>query len=336
MKEAPGVSFRNGSAVQRKKKLSKPTRLRCTKAFLASLLLCGLLLIVSLSFASVADDSTDDAAYVPADHLIILDEFVFVEDTSSPPPPPSETPAPQAGILYDESGLRIEIIKHEIQGTVYYTAELWLSDIQQLRSAFSGNAFDSETETVFDIAQRNNALFAFNGDFATFNNGGIIIRNGELFRSNKSTRQTLMIDENGDFQIMTDSPQNTKKKAEEMLAEGIWHTCVFGPVLVKNSMPVELPKQFFINTKGAKEPRTAIAQLGPLHYLVVIVDGRLEEYSEGMSLSQLQEVFLEYEAITAFNLDGGGSTTLYYNGEVLNVPATGHLRRVPDIFYIAK
>lgn len=342
MKEALSVAFQNDSAMQKKGEPLGFMRYKRMNMLLISIFLCGFLLIAPSSLASDIGSASDvsgasdssDVANMQTDDLAEQDEFIFVEVTTSPPP--SQTALPQADKMYENNGIRIEITKHEIPGTIYFTVELWLSDITQLRSAFSSGKFDAETETVWDIAQRNNAIFAFNGDFATFNNGGIIIRNGELFRTNKSTRQMLMIDQNGDFQIMVDSPQKPKEKASEMLADGIWHTCVFGPVLVENSMPVKLPKDFFISTKGALEPRTAIAQLGPLHYLVIIADGRLEGYSEGLSLSQLQELFMQYSAITAFNLDGGGSTTLYFNGEVLNVPATGHLRRVPDIFYIAK
>ncbi|MCL1965460.1 MAG: phosphodiester glycosidase family protein [Firmicutes bacterium] len=245
-------------------------------------------------------------------------------------------PTPTPLYSYSTADLHIDIRKHTIKNVVYFTAEIWLTDVSQLRSAFSSDRFDSAKETVKDIASRNNAILAINGDFATFNNGGIIIRNGVLYRSNRSTRHLLMIDQHGDFIPYTDPPQNAEEAAAGFVEQGIWQTLVFGPLLVQNGQAVPLPEKFFISTGMALEPRTAVAQIGPLHYLWIVVDGRQEGYSKGVSLIRLQELFLQYGAQTAFNLDGGGSTTLYYMGNVLNRPANAGSRQrdVPDILYI--
>lgn len=224
----------------------------------------------------------------------------------------------------------------ESENLVYFAAEIWVTDATQLRSAFSSDRFDGATEPVRDIAVRNGAVLAVNGDFATFNNGGIIIRNGELFRDNRSTRQLMVIDRNGDFIAYPEPPENAEEVAETFLAEGVWQTLVFGPVLVADGEAVPLPESFFINTKGAREPRTAIGQLGPLHYLAVVVDGRQPGYSNGVTLAELQALFVEHGATAAFNLDGGGSTTLVFEGEVINRPANGGQRHVPDILYFAE
>ena len=79
------------------------------------------------------------------------------------------------------------------------------------------------------------------------------------------------------------------------------------------------------------EPRTAIGQIGPLHYIIIVVDGRQEGYSEGISLQNLQQLFVAYGAGTAMNLDGGGSTELWFQGQILNRPSGGKERRVSDI-----
>ncbi len=87
-----------------------------------------------------------------------------------------------------------------------------------------------------------------------------------------------------------------------------------------------------ISTKpGRLEPRTAIGQVGPLHYLLVVVDGRQDGYSAGMTLPELQQLFIRYGAQTAMNLDGGGSAEMWFQGEILNKPAGGKERSVSDI-----
>ena len=102
--------------------------------------------------------------------------------------------------------------------------------------------------------------------------------------------------------------------------------------MVEDGKAATLPSSFYVNCHdGYYEPRTAIGQIGPLHYIVIVVDGRREGYSTGASIPQLQQLFLDEGAEFAFNLDGGGSTTLYFRGEVINMPSGGKERSVSDI-----
>lgn len=248
---------------------------------------------------------------------------------------PTPVPGPTPLAAYEAGGTRVEIMEHEIKNVVYYTAEIWLEDAAALRSAFSSDRFDSGTESVKDIAVRNDAILAINGDFATFNTGGIIIRNGEGFRANKSTRHLLVIDREGNFAAYMAPPEDPKAASEAFLAEGVLHTLVFGPVLVDQGEAASIPESFFINPR-ALEPRTAILQLGPLHYMFLVVDGRREGHSQGVSIARLQELCLEHGAVSAFNLDGGGSSTLFFDGEIVNRPANGGQRQVSDILFISR
>ena len=83
-------------------------------------------------------------------------------------------------------------------------------------------------------------------------------------------------------------------------------------------------------------PRTAIGQISPLHYLFIVVDGRSDE-SDGMTLPQLAQVFIDHGATLAYNLDGGGSAAMWLNGDLINNPTDGHKsseRNISDIIYI--
>ena len=103
-------------------------------------------------------------------------------------------------------------------------------------------------------------------------------------------------------------------------------------MLVEDGMACELPKSFYINcADGYDNPRTAIGQKGPLHYVVIVVDGRRDGYSTGASIPQVQQLFMDEGVDFAFNLDGGGSTTLYFLGEVINMPSGGKERSVSDV-----
>ena len=65
--------------------------------------------------------------------------------------------------------------------------------------------------------------------------------------------------------------------------------------------------------------------------LVIVADGRQPGYSDGMTLPELQNLMVQYGAQTALNLDGGGSTELWFSGQILNSPCGGHERRLSDI-----
>ena len=85
-------------------------------------------------------------------------------------------------------------------------------------------------------------------------------------------------------------------------------------------------------------PRTAIGMVEPLHYILLVSDGRTTE-SAGLTLFELAEVMQGLGCETAYNLDGGGSSTMWFMGEIINVPTSGWgvgERRVSDIVYIGE
>lgn len=255
---------------------------------------------------------------------------------------PAETPQPEATIHeetgsghweYDSSFIQVSIDRHTQGNFVYFAADIRLTDISQFSYAFANEKFSKHTETVSDIADRHDPLLAVNGDFCGFHDHGVIIRGGKLFRKQNSSRALLIVGADGKLSILTDRTEKQGLVAERLLSEGVWHTFEFGPALVENGEAVKLHSTILRVEEGYLEPRTAIGQYAddPLHYLILVVDGRREGYSEGCDLPTLQKLFLDYGVETAFNLDGGGSTTLYYDGEVINRPASGEERKVSDI-----
>ncbi|MNP65019.1 hypothetical protein D3C76_1605730 [compost metagenome] len=75
--------------------------------------------------------------------------------------------------------------------------------------------------------------------------------------------------------------------------------------------------------------------IAPNHYVFVVVDGRNEGYSRGMTLTELADLMQDLGATEAYNLDGGGSSTMYFMGRVVNNPQGKNQERgVSDILYI--
>ena len=110
----------------------------------------------------------------------------------------------------------------------------------------------------------------------------------------------------------------------------------FGPSLVENG-EIVVDTNSEVGQSMSSNPRTAIGIIDENHYIIIVSDGRTSE-SEGLSLYQMAEIMKSYGVKTAYNLDGGGSSTLYFNGQVINKPTTNgntiSERSVSDIVYI--
>lgn len=259
-----------------------------------------------------------------------------VSGTPAPtePPRPALTPLNHQGQAeeiahYTHDELEFIITRVSRENLIFYTVQLKLTSPYQLLTAFAGNRITGRAYTS-DIAQKNDALLAINGDFCGYNSNGVIIRNGISYRNSASTRTLLAYDAEGNFSYMPERNAD----AQALLDKGVFHTFSFGPVLVENGQATssQTLEDHFLSHR-VREPRTAIGQLGPLEYLILVADGR-QDASKGMLFTELQETFISYGAVSAYNLDGGGSATLYYNGKVINSPCVEGERKVSDIIFI--
>jgi len=234
---------------------------------------------------------------------------------------------------YQDEHISIQIDTVDENGVVYYVVDIQLNSVEALKTAFANNAFGKNiTQTTSEMAVANNAILAINGDYYGFRDAGLIIRNGVLFRDlarSAPDDTALLIGLDGGFSLIKENTAD----GNALIAQGILHSFSFGPVLVENG-EVQACSTSFVSSKA--NPRTAIGMIEPLHYLIVVVDGRTSE-SSGMTLKQLAQVFVDRGAQIAYNLDGGGSSTLWFNGKIINNPTDGRSageRKVSDIIYI--
>jgi exopolysaccharide biosynthesis protein len=222
-------------------------------------------------------------------------------------------------------------------GVTYYVADVVLTDATALRSAFAQDEFgENITETTSDIAEDNDALFAINGDYYGFRDTGIVIRNGVVYRD-EGAREGLAFYLDGTVEVYDE----TTTDAASLLADGAWNTLSFGPALLEDGEVIDGIESVEVDTNignysiQGDQPRTAVGVIDDNHLVFVVVDGRSES-SDGMTLTELAELMQSLGATTAYNLDGGGSSTMYYDGEVINEPSNGGERGTSDILYVAK
>lgn len=219
----------------------------------------------------------------------------------------------------------------------YYVADVVVDDATQVRSAFAKDQFgENITETTSTIAEANDAVLAINGDYYGFRDTGIVIRNGVVYRDD-GAREGLAFFLDGHVEVYDE----TTTSAEELLAAGVWNTVSFGPAIVDDGAVVDGIEDVEVDTNvgnhsiQGEQPRTAIGVIDENHYVFVVVDGRDTGYSRGVTLTELAEIMTGLGATTAYNLDGGGSSTMYFAGDVVNRPSNGGERGTSDILYVA-
>lgn len=235
---------------------------------------------------------------------------------------------------YQDENISVNISEYRISGTTVYVADVLLSSPDYLKTALAQNTYGRNvTERTSEMAEAVDAVLAVNGDYYGAQQSGYVIRNGVLYR-NKAEKgaEDLVIYADGSFAIIRED----EVSAEQLLADGAWNVLNFGPALVENGQ-IAVTRNEEVGRAKASNPRTAIALIDPLHYLFVVSDGRTDE-SEGLSLYELAAFLQELGAETAYNLDGGGSSTMVFNGTVLNETVSGGRgskeRSVSDIVYI--
>ncbi len=236
--------------------------------------------------------------------------------------------------VYQDENIRIAISEYTENDTAVYVADVQLSSAEYLKTAFANDTFGKNvTAKTSEIAAANNAILAVNGDFYGTHNSGYVIRNGILYReTDRANTDYLCIMADGSFFITT----GAEYTAQELLDMGTWQCFMFGPRLIENGI-INVDDNSEVARAMASNPRTAIGIVDELHYLFVVSDGRTSE-SDGLSLSQLAEFMQRLGAQTAYNLDGGGSSTMVFNGSLINNPTTSGRsikeRSVSDIVYI--
>ncbi len=220
----------------------------------------------------------------------------------------------------------------------WFVADLVMSDATALRSAFANNQFgENITQNPSTIASQNSAIFAINGDYYGFRDSGIEVRNGIAWRD-EGTREGIALHRDGTVSLYDE----TSTSAAALVDEGVWNTLSFGPALVRESTIVDGIDDVEVDTNvgnhsiQGNQPRTGIGFLGQGHLALAVVDGRSSGYSRGVTMTEFAQLFTDLGAQSAYNLDGGGSSVMWFNGQLVNNPlGKGTERGVSDILYLA-
>lgn len=281
-------------------------------------------------------------------HHVLPQTYAVLED-----PPIIESPAPEAptdtsmGAKFAEkftatvvrtdtsySGPNVAFtIEKKTKGEgrdiiTYYVADIYIRHIECFRTGLANNTYGkSLAEPLLKMAKDNNALLAVNGDYYG-RHYGPVIRNGVLYRNSAGSGDVCVLYKDGTIKTFLKGTFN----ADNEMANGAWQAWCFGPTLLTEDGGMSTSFDSYLTPK---HPRCAIGYYEPGHYAFVIVDGRDEGYSSGMTMVELSELFSTMGCTVAYNLDGGRTAQMAYNDAIVNQPYKNG-RDISDIVYIGE
>ena len=215
----------------------------------------------------------------------------------------------------------------------YWVASIKIAHPSQLRTAAANNFRSEMVMKGTAMAKRVNAVVAINGDYFYFTHHGYILRQGQLFLDDlRGDRDVLLIDEDGDFHIVRNP--FTGQVSETIDGKKVMQAFFFGPVLVQNGKLVRDMDLRYDMRAEERRQRMCIAQVGPLEYKCICC-GPPARGNSGMTLEEFARLVYSLDVQTAYNLDGGDSTMLIFNGEKVNDPKSPDTRDIADIIYFA-
>lgn len=214
----------------------------------------------------------------------------------------------------------------------YVLADIYIGDITCLQTAFAQDTYGiGYTEKLTDMSKRMESVLAVNGDSYSndrHKNNGTIIRNGIIYRAKKTDMETCILNWDGTVKIYTPDELNTKK----LIEGGAYQSWIFGPSLLDEKGNA---KTSFLTWDYIRQshPRTAIGYYEPGHYCLLCVDGRQPDYSRGMFLEEMANLFASMGCKAAYNLDGGHCTFMTMQEVILNHPYKPE-HEIPDGIFL--
>jgi len=191
-------------------------------------------------------------------------------------------------------------------------------------------------ETTSSMAKRHRGMLAINGGgFGSYKDGGKYLSSmiGGTVVDSQVVQPFIVKDEPLFFAGIDDEGRvvgTVPKSQADVDALNPKAGLSFIPILLQNGEKIDLPLAW-VNTK---HPRTIIGRYANDDLLLIVVDGRQAYWSKGVTLERLQDKLKELGVQDAYNLDGGGSSTIYFNGQVLNKPSDGNERPIANAIII--
>ncbi len=260
----------------------------------------------------VSMEETSALKFIP--HIFLSDEEVSAILDGNDVFETDTTTDTSAGFTEQEEDVKpLELI--DVTGPTFAGKMLIVKDPSRVKVAtLTRYSEELRGRNTLEFVKDTGAVAGINGGGFVDTNGmgtggmplGIVISDGQLrFGSPSTVASVIAFDKNNHLIV-------GQMSAQAALDKGVRDAVSFGPALIINGEPAEIS-----GSSGGINPRSVIGQRADGAVLLLTIDGR-QAHSLGATYKDCIEVMLRYGAINAGNLDGGGSSTLVYGGEIVN------------------
>ena len=223
--------------------------------------------------------------------------------------------------------------KQPMDGGIYTFSEVKIAHPSQFRRFLAGGEFGSDKLYVTtEMASSVNAVVASSGDFYSYRRAGTLVYDGKVRRVDNGLVDTCYVDGEGNLHFTRREETMDEAQTQAWVDDrDILFSLAFGPVLIREG-EVVTPETYAVGEINDLYPRSALCQLGKLHYLLVVVNA--EEGAEAVpTIHRFAENLLKTGIHTAYALDGGQTAVIAMDGELINAVLFGHQRKISDIIY---
>lgn len=233
---------------------------------------------------------------------------------------------------YKSRNLNVELrrVAKPQEDIVYYVCDVYIRDIDYIKSKLAKDKYGrSIIEPQSNMAQ--GTVLAVNGDYYGSRDRGVVIRNGVIYRD-KPYKDVCVLYYDGRMETYTKDGFDSQKAVND----GAYQAWSFGPALLDENGRAKPDFDYSIKPNN---PRSVIGYYEPGHYCIVTVAGRRTDRAtgqtvgegRGMTLAELASLMQELGCSRAYNLDGGATSMLFFNGQRANVPAGDGKRQCSDM-----
>lgn len=235
---------------------------------------------------------------------------------------------------YDETIL-VVAWKEIVNECVYTVAEVKVAHPSQFRRFLAGGEFGSDKQyRTTEMAASVNAVVASSGDFYAYRKYGAVVYESTLRRFEGENVDTCYITEDGDLLFTYRNQLKTEAEAEKFIKDNkVRFSLAFGPVLVDGG-EIKVPADYILGEVNGTYSRAAICQWDKLHYLIVNTSQE-QSYWHRHKVRAFAEFIRDLGCNTAYALDGGQTTAIVMNDELITLPDYQTQRRISDIIYFA-
>lgn len=276
----------------------------------------------------------------PADIQAVIDSAAALLDGQSVAWDPNVNFVAGSEIKYylDDTILAIAW-QEDIEGYCCTVSEVKIAHSSQLKRKLAGDSYNSGVHLFATVmSQQCNAVVAINGDYYDYRPTGVTVQQRELYRFVPDKLDSCSFTASGDMIFSYAGSLTDEASTRQFIADNdIIFTVSFGPVLVDNGVlrPSEEYSGYPIGEGNSHHSRTAIGKLDSLHYLLMTVNYSPNGYSETPTLPKFAGFVYSKGVQQAYALDGGQTSAIVMNDQLVNYVDFGKERFSSDIIYFA-